>query len=45
MPVNCLCPDLVGKTWEPGAFEKLLSDVGREIIGAYGEEGRAAQRT
>ena len=31
-------PGGVGKTWEPGAFEKLLGDVSSQLFGVYGDD-------
>lgn len=28
----------MGKTWEPGAFEELLSDVSSRIFGVYDDD-------
>jgi glyoxylase-like metal-dependent hydrolase (beta-lactamase superfamily II) len=35
---DCLFPGGVGKTWEPGAFEQLLGDVGSKVFGRYGDD-------
>ena len=31
-------PGGVGKTWEPGAFEKLLGYVSSQLFGVYGDD-------
>ena len=35
---DCLFPGGVGKTWEPGGFEELLSDVTSRVFGVYGDD-------
>ncbi|WP_163803819.1 MBL fold metallo-hydrolase [Mycolicibacterium anyangense] len=35
---DCLFPGGVGKTWEPGAFEELLSDVSSRLFDVYGDD-------
>jgi glyoxylase-like metal-dependent hydrolase (beta-lactamase superfamily II) len=32
---DCLFPGGVGKTWQPGDFEKLLADVTSKVFGVY----------
>ena len=29
---------LIGKIWEPGAFEELLADVSSQLFGLYGDD-------
>ena len=35
---DCLFPGGVGKTWEPGGFEQLLSDVTSLVFDVYGDD-------
>lgn len=35
---DCLFPGGVGKTWEPGDFERLLADVTTKVFDRYGDE-------
>ncbi len=35
---DCLFPGGVGKTWEPGDFERLLDDVTTKLFDRYGDE-------
>jgi glyoxylase-like metal-dependent hydrolase (beta-lactamase superfamily II) len=35
---DCLFPGGVGKTWEPGAFERLLGDVTTRIFDVYDDD-------
>ena len=35
---DCLFPGGVGKTWEPGGFEELLTDVTSRVFGVYGDD-------
>ncbi len=35
---DCLFPGGVGKTWEPGGFERLLGDVTGRIFDVYGDD-------
>ncbi|WP_299576617.1 MBL fold metallo-hydrolase [uncultured Williamsia sp.] len=35
---DCLFPGGVGKTWEPGDFERLLDDVTTKVFDRYGDE-------
>lgn len=35
---DCLFPGGVGKTWEPGDFERLLDDVSTKLFDRYGDE-------
>lgn len=38
LPGNSRFPCGVGKTWEAGAFEKLLDDVAGRLFGVYGDD-------
>ena len=35
---DCLFPGGIGKTWEPGGFEQLLSDVTSRVFDIYGDD-------
>ncbi len=35
---DCLFPGGVGKTWEDGAFDRLLADVTSRIFDVYGDD-------
>jgi glyoxylase-like metal-dependent hydrolase (beta-lactamase superfamily II) len=35
---DCLFPGGVGKTWEPGGFEQLLSDVTSQVFDVYADD-------
>ncbi len=35
---DCLFPGGVGKTWQPGDFERLLGDVSRKVFDRFGDD-------
>lgn len=35
---DCLFPGGVGKTWQPGDFERLLGDVETKVFGRFGDD-------
>lgn len=35
---DCLFPGGVGKTWQPGDFERLLDDVSAKVFGRFGDD-------
>ena len=35
---DCLFPGGVGKTWQPGDFERLLDDVETKVFGRFGDD-------
>ncbi|MEB3033139.1 MBL fold metallo-hydrolase [[Mycobacterium] nativiensis] len=35
---DCLFPGGVGKTWQPGDFERLLGDVTTKVFGRFGDD-------
>ncbi|ORB01287.1 Zn-dependent hydrolase [Mycolicibacter minnesotensis] len=35
---DCLFPGGIGKTWQPGDFERLLGDVSRKVFDRFGDD-------